>query len=359
MRRSILILLSLLAGTTIAGVSDPHAACLAFLHPNAAFTPVERAALRRGQPIVAVRDGEDRELTVVSTIQVAAEVTPERMLAWMRDVARFRQGPFVDAVRTFSDPPQLSDLEALTLDDGDLHALRKCRPGDCGLKLSAAELATLQGVIEAAGAGWKAAVQAAFRRLVLRRIAAYIELGHAGLGDYNDHRQPRSPAVAYSQLRQRYAFLSKAPRFPAGNPSAPGAPVMPVAEFIYWSKERFGGKAVVSATDVHILRPPAGSDVEVVMIATQIFATHYLDASIGITALVGERAGTRRYFVYINRSDVDVLGGLWGGVARRIIKGRIEETGPNLLRAIARRLASGEPSDQAGAGHAAAAARVR
>ena len=47
------------------------------------------------------------------------------------------------------------------------------------------------------------------------------------------------------------------------------------------------------------------------MTGTQIFATHYLDAFLGVTALVRDRRTPRGYFVYLNRSDVDLLGGFW------------------------------------------------
>ena len=79
------------------------------------------------------------------------------------------------------------------------------------------------------------------------------------------------------------------------------------------------------------------------MTGTQIFATHYLDACLGVTALVRDRRSSRGYFVYVNRSDVDLLEGFWGRFARRIVEGRVEEDGPAILREVARRLASGNP----------------
>jgi hypothetical protein len=94
---------------------------------------------------------------------------------------------------------------------------------------------------------------------------------------------------------------------------------------------------------VRIFRPPGIEGVEVLMTGTQIFATHYLDACLGVTALVRDRRTSRNYFVYLNRSDVDLLGGLWGRLARRIIAGRVEDDGPAILREVAKRLASGDP----------------
>jgi hypothetical protein len=117
---------------------------------------------------------------------------------------------------------------------------------------------------------------------------------------------------------------------------------------MYWSKERFGGKAVINATHVRIFRPTNIKGVEVLITGTQIFATHYLDACLGVTALVRDHRSARGYFVYLNRSDVDLLGGFWGRVARRIIEGRVEDDGPGILRDVARRLASGDPPQPQG-----------
>ena len=47
--------------------------------------------------------------------------------------------------------------------------------------------------------------------------------------------------------------------------------------------------------------------------------------------------------MYVNRSDVDLLGGFWGGLARHMIEERIEADGPALLRDAARKLSSGDP----------------
>ena len=114
-------------------------------------------------------------------------------------------------------------------------------------------------------------------------------------------------------------------------------------EHLYWSKERLGGKSIISATHVRIFRPTNLKGVEVIMTGAQIFASHYLDASLGVTALMRDRHTSRGYFVYLNRSDVDLLGGFWGGFARRTIEGRIESDAPAMLRAVAERLASGDP----------------
>jgi hypothetical protein len=76
-----------------------------------------------------------------------------------------------------------------------------------------------------------------------------------------------------------------------GRAGSPAVPTPGAEEFLYWSKERFGGKAVISATHVRIYRPTGMQAVEVVVTSTQVFASHYLDASPGM--FLSSRAGWR------------------------------------------------------------------
>jgi hypothetical protein len=338
---------SLVCVTIVLGVlapTDPHGDPFTFFRPTVVVTATDRAILDRGLPIIRMPDAEGHELAVFTAIEVGSGVTAERMAAWMRNVAEFRKSSYVLAVRRFSSPARIEDLDTLALDDGDLKDIEHCRPGDCGLKLSAAEIEALQRVIRASGKDWKALVQAAFRRMVLQRVTGYAAKGHAALDDYRDRRKPRSPGAAFSVMLQRSTFLQEqAPMVAEALSSDPAATTPDAEEFMYWSKERFGGKAVINATHVRIFRFPGIRGLEVLMTGKQIFATHYLDACLGVTALIRDRRSARGYLLYFNRSDVDLLGGFWGALARRIIEGRVETDGPAILREVSQRLSSGDP----------------
>jgi hypothetical protein len=331
----------------VLALSTPSASddnLFAFFDPSVAITAANRAILDRGLPFVQVLDTQGHELAVFTAIEVPSSVTPDRMVAWMQNVAEFRKSSYVLAVRRFSSPPRLEDLDTLTLDDGDFKDLEDCRPASCGMKLSDGEMERLQRVIRASGREWNGAVQTAFRQMVLQRVTGYVEKGHSGLEEYRDGRKRRLPAVGFSRMLQHSTFLlERAPVIAEALARESASGTVNGEAFLYWSKERLGGKAVINATHVRIFRPPGIEGVEVLMTGTQIFATHYLDACLGVTALVRDRRTSRNYFVYLNRSDVDLLGGLWGRLARRIIAGRVEDDGPAILREVAKRLASGDP----------------
>ena len=331
------------------GLSSADPDPFAFFRPSVALSSSERQSLERGDPVVAMLHGEGHELAVFSAIQVGRDVTIDRAVAWMRQVEELRRGRYLLATGRFSQVPQLGDLEALTLDVDDLEDIRVCRPGRCDLKLSAREIAHLRGTIEEAGPRWQEKLQVAFREIVLARVLAFAHGGHPRLDDYCDRKRPRSPAAAFAGVLDHSAFLERnMPHLARHLALCASRPVPGAETFIYWSKERLGSKAVISATSITLLQGGAVHHPELLMVSVQIFATHYLDASLGVTALVSDERSSRSYFVYVNRSDVDVLGGFWGAFARPLIEARIRKDAPAILRQVSARLSNGDPRPRAG-----------
>ena len=82
---------------------------------------------------------------------------------------------------------------------------------------------------------------------------------------------------------------------------------------------------------------------EVVVAGKQIFATHYFNASLGVTVLVRGEPGHANYLVYVNRSALDVLQSKFGGVVRWFTQRRLKSEAGNVLEGLRRRLESGEP----------------
>ena len=116
-----------------------------------------------------------------------------------------------------------------------------------------------------------------------------------------------------------------------------------VESFVYWSKEQIAGKPIVSATHVSTLRSDDPDLPEGLAATVGIFSTHYVDASLGVMAVVRESAGGPGYLVYINRSQVDVLGGIFGGLVRMVVQRRLRSEATDVLRDIRKRLESGNP----------------
>lgn len=303
---------------------DPADDPFMFFRPYLLVTADEREALDRGEVIGRVLPARDRELAIFAV--AALNVPADRIVDRARNIADFKQSPFVLQIQRFSDPPRLEDLARLTLDRVDVEAIQRCRPGRCKVKLGADEMRTLQRVA-ASSRGDRAALDAAFRALVLERVHAYLARGHRGLPEYRDHAKPVNLAETFSTLLKRFPFLGwRVPEVQRYLDDYPEAPLAGAESFLYWSKEKVALKPVVSVTHVTIVRGngrPALPDVLVV--SKQVFGLHYTDASLGLTALLADGASSRQYLAYVNRTFVDGLEGPLGGLKRLIVERRMRE----------------------------------
>jgi hypothetical protein len=320
----------------------PSADPFAVLQPSVTITADDRRQLDRGEAIARVLPGRDLEVAIFSAVPV--NIDGDRLVAWMRRIDELKRSAYVLAIGRFSNPPRIEDLSGLALDDAELSEIEVCRPGSCGLKLSATEMAELQRVEAEAHRDRRAAVQHAFRRIVLRRVHAYLAEGHAALAPYEDHEGRVWPATRFALLLGHSTFLTQhLPRFAEYLSRYPRLPMTEVESFVYWSKERLATTAIISATHVSILHSSEIGRPDVIVAGKEIFATHYVNASLGLTILLRGDRGGPNYLVYVNRSEVDMLGGTFGGLIRWFVQRRLKAEAGNVLQGLRRRLESGEP----------------
>jgi hypothetical protein len=314
------------------------------------ITVDDRRQLDRGESIARILQGQDGQVAVFAA--VAVDIDADRLVAWMRRIEDLKRSSYVLAIGRFSDPPRLEDLAGLALDDDELSAIRRCQPGDCALKLAGAEMSELRRTADEAQSAWKPTLQRAFRELILRRVTAYIARGQSALPVYQNEERPVRSAARLTALVGQLAFLNeRLPDFAGYLADYPRRRPPSVESFLYWSKERLGSKASVGVTHVSILRPAAavGAPIgpEVVVAGEQIFTTRYVNASVGMTTLIGDEHGHRHYVTYLNRSDVSVLGGPFGGIVRWIVQRRVKAEAGDVLLGLKQRLEGGESNRQA------------
>jgi hypothetical protein len=319
---ALLLLRAMAAGTA----PDPFA----WLQPVAVMDAEARIRLDQGEVVVRVLPAVDAELGIFAASRLDAD--GEMLAAWAESIAQLKKSPYVLVVRRFSDPPSIDDVQGMTLDDTDLEALRGCRAGNCDMKMAADDIVSLRESAAGGGALWKDAVQQQFRRVVLIRLQAYRADGFGGLPLYADRRKPIDPKAAFTSILGRSPYLTSDAFADAD-----------IESFFYWSKEQYGtGKPVISVTHVDIVRPRTRSALRVAIVSREILATHYRNASLGLTA-VSEDGEGRRYLVYVNRSQLDVLGGLFGALKRAIVEGKLKNESADVFREVRRRLESGPP----------------
>jgi hypothetical protein len=313
----------------VARANDP----LAMFHPAVTLTSDDYARLGRDLAVVKMLPAHGNQIAAFTTVRTKAD--GPTAVAWLRNICALKQGPYLKACARVSSPPRLEDFAALTLDDNDVNDIRRCKPNDCALKLSADDLRELQGAVKAGGASWKREVQSTFRRLMFERVRRHVT-AKAGAPP------PSSPLTSQDGFG-RFAELAgfRWRPAPAADPHARRLLEVSGGEsFIYWSKEQLGGKPIVGIMDITVVSPPPGTGVSAIAASTQLYASHYMEASIGVTALVPGDGGWN-FLVYTNRSDVDLLGGFWSGIARMVMNRRIRNESADLLLAIRHRMEKG------------------
>jgi hypothetical protein len=314
----------------------------AFFRPTVNVTRDDLQRLNRGDVLVRTLAHEPGEVVVFAAVRTTAD--GPRLAAWIRDIADLKRSPYVTLIARFSDPPRLADLEPLRLDDDEVKAARRCRTGDCDFTLSSPEIAALQEAARTTGPSARAALDDAFRRIVLARLTRYLSEGDAGLPALADHDPPVSVRDTMLVLERRSGFLTTHfPRVADYLARFPHAAGDGLASLAYWSREQIGGQPSVNATHVVVVQSREEDLPETLVVGKQIFASHYVSASIAFTAIVRGRMPDEHYLVYLNRSQVDVLDRWYAGLARMIIERRLRSDAAGVFRALKARLESGDP----------------
>ena len=323
-----------------------------FLRSTGGFSAADLQSLDRGEPVARVLATDRREVAIAGAIRIHATV--DRVLAHYRDVSLLGRSTVVEQVGTFGTRPAPADLRALTLEDYDLEKIRECTPGDCGVRLSAADMARFQREVDWNAADWRGSAGATWRRILAEYAAAYRSNGRDALSEYRNKDEPLRVAQELDVLFNQSAFFaSAAPEFvshvrdfPRGRPDG-------TDDVLYWTRDNFGIRPVVSITHLLIYsaprtRQPASP---IAMIATkQIYATHYFDAGLGLTAVYAHPSGGL-YLVSVNRARTRSLTGLMRSFVRSTVLSRSREAMEKVLRstktAVERdRQPSGAPGTQ-------------
>jgi hypothetical protein len=289
------------------------------------LTAGEAQAIRGGSPLVRTLPAGGFDVTVVGISRINAD--GDRLLAWVREIDQLKRSDRVTEIGRFSDPPRREDLAGLSLSSDELSILRRCRPGDCDMKLSARERERIQAERTAHGDS-RSAIESTFQDLLLDRVrVASIPA---------DQPDETGGLLAWGRcFTDQVPGLSRA--------LASGRPASGIESFFYWSREDFGGKPVIRLTRVVMGHGLSGGPGGALVAGRQILTTHYLDDSLNLTALVGGTDGEPAYLVVLNRTRVDVIHGLMGGLIRAILEYRLRGELEDVIRGLAHRLESGVP----------------
>ena len=207
------------------------------------------------------------------------------------------------------EPATPADFADVVLTDNEAKTLKRCRPLHCGLKLSINQISQAAHEVE-----WSSSTNAQADSLMRHWLADltndYRARGDVALPTYDDTRIAESSAAGFAVLfGESEAFLRDAPGLAEHLRQSPSVPMAGIESAIYWTVDRPEGLTPIVSLVRRSTFSPADSNAPTLMITKQLYASHYFDARLDITALAAgaSEQGTRTYALVTRRLRFDKL----------------------------------------------------
>ena len=299
----------------------------AFLKDRFGFSNGEVTSMERGEIITKELPAENNvEVAVAGAMRIA--IPFKLAVSSYEHLESFRKNPNIAEIGKFSVPPRMEDLDSLTMEEEDRKALKDCKSGDCKIKLPDSLMVQIHKEVDWDSPNYDSTLLSLTKRNYVNYVAACIAGGNGALMNYDDMEYPQSRADEYLGLIGETPNLSDWGKALYGYLDGSGGGSLPNSSTkFFWQKEIFSGaKPTTTISQVVIYTPNPDSQLALVA-SKQLYADHFFEAALMVTALVGspgDTAGT--YLVYLNRSNFDDLRktGLFsftGRVRHEIFKG--------------------------------------
>jgi len=295
------------------------------------------SGLAAGTPFIRTVDADTRrEMMLVVAVRVRAPVRfvlgQVRAQHLLMDDA---EGP--DARGDFSDPPTIDDLAGLDLGSSDIRYLKKCRPRDCGLKLSVETIDRLEREVDFSARTARDDANRFFRRELLAEITAYAEGGDRAAPVYRDKAEPLEVSEGLELLLERSDYLEDLdPDFQRHLRAYPDDSSPGIEDSFMWSVEDLGVKTIVSLN--HVAVDPHSASGAALIGVKRVYADHYFQAGLRVLVLMPadrDPAAPDTYVTVITRLRFD---GELGGIRRIAMERRLERNAETVLVAVRDRI---------------------
>jgi hypothetical protein len=261
------------------------------------------------------------EVCIFGAVHVNA--TPEDYLKFAFDMGRLRSLPGYLGVRRFSNPPTLSDLEGFTLEPDDIKSLKNCKPGKCDVQLSPEAMLQLQKTVDWSAPDVAEKVNERVRKMALELLFRYQKRGNGALEIYHDKSSTFNMDAEFQSLLNRSEvmpiYLPELKRYLLEYPVA----MLPnVESFFYWEKVNFGLKPTLRLNHVIAYRSTGPRGTANVVVVKQLWASHYFQLALDLTASVpvtGRTNGVGAYIISLKISTQQGLTGFMGFFRRKVV----------------------------------------
>lgn len=299
------------------------------LRRTGAFTEEDLKRLEDGETVIKELERTvKREVALIGAVRI--EFPYELARRGLERTVETQRRESAREYRQFGDPPKEADLQGLGFDESDLDDLANCRVGDCKWNLSEKIIESLRAEVDWDSSGAFKKASEVLKRELAGYLAIYSKSGNGSLMIYSDTDLKVGLADEYGALFSSLPFVDRfagtfgayARNYPDGRPDG--------TESVFdWSEVKIGLKPVVMITHTVTYEP---GDPAMFSVSKQVFANHYFDSTLGVTALFGFPGNGGRpesYLIFISRSRASALRGRLGGLMRGLIEdqaqGKLEE----------------------------------
>ncbi len=311
-----------------------------FFREFAGLNEEQIAAIRSGKAVAKVVESRTPdEVFVFGSVYV--EATPESYLKLASDIDALRKLPSYLAIQSFSDPPQLSDLEGFTLEKQDITELKNCKTGHCQIQLPTEAIEDFQHSIDWSAPDVAERVNRLAQRLALQALLEYMQGGNTALGAYRDKNHPAAVAETFAsligQLEALPAYLPELNEYLLEYPKAKSDNVQ---VGFYWEKVNFGLKPTFRIVQKIVYRGAVGKEASYAVAEKQIYASHYFETALDLTVCVKDAQRPGFYIITVKGSKQAGLTGLKGGIVRKVAVDKTRSSLERVLVTVKRKLES-------------------
>jgi hypothetical protein len=302
-----------------------------FFREFAGLNEDQIAAIRSGKAVARVVDSHTPdEVFVFGAVYV--EAAPESYVKLASDLEALRKLPSYLAIQSFSDPPQLSDLDAFTLTQQDINELKSCKAGHCQFQLPSEAIEDFQRTIDWSAPDVADRANRLAQRMALQALLDYRQGGNRALGAYRDKNHPAAVAETFASLIGGWSALPVyLPELNEYLLEYPKAKSDNVQTAFYWEKVNFGLKPTFRIVQKIIYRQTDPIDPVYAVAEKQVYASHYFQTALDLTVCVKDAQRPGFYLITLKGSKQAGLTGLKGGIVRKVA---VDKTRSSLERVL-------------------------
>lgn len=298
------LLVYLVAATSVRAQS-PASPLAPYLDHGLALSAAQLATVESGRPVARLIDTQvQRDLAVFGVI--AVDASRATIIGHVRAFDESMRSTTRTAMGVFGRPAVASDVGDLVLTKDDVNELRNCRPRACNFKLPASNMAYLSKSVDWNAPNALADALKYAREQMANYVNEYRTKGVDAMLVYDDNGSVKS-SDAFAALLAESGYLAQvAPAlqrylldYPASRPDS-------VSDYAFWSRDQLPrSRPILGIRGMSVYTPvePANAT----FVATkQLWADHYLEASLDLTIVV-DRAPRGAYVIVMRSYRFDAL----------------------------------------------------